>query len=188
MESPGSAAAPQRSPRRALRKSLAGRLLAVLGSAAVIGFALTNVGGTYALWSDAASVDAGTVASGSAGLDVAWHSDHEPERWQELLPGESVGQGLTLDNVGDAQLAISARTEIASAGFEVRIVGGACSAAPLDVDAADGVMRAVTSDAEPLVLLAGGAAVVCLEVRATSAATPGETVAFSTVFEGQQLP
>ena len=162
-------------------------MLAAIGGIAV---GLVGVGGSYALWTASASARTGSIQAGTAGLTAQWDAGHGDAAWSNLLPGESVRQGFALTNTGDARLAIFASTLGVSGGFEVRIAAGACPSTPLASAASATTQAPLGADAAPgtpIVVQAGQSAQACLEVRATSSATPNQSVAFTTEFEGRQV-
>lgn len=171
-------------PPRAFRRV---RTLAAsaLGSLGVFAIALSGVGGSYALWNDRSPVG-GAITTGTAGLVAAWETGHDDALWSNLLPGESVRQGIVLVNTGDARLALSVASTTGSAGFEVRVEPGACPAGPLPGAALTGVPQQLHSGADPLVLEPSQQIGGCLEVRATASLSPGDEVAFVVQFDGEQ--
>ncbi len=166
-------------------------VFAALGASALLIIALSRVGGSYALWQDSVTVDAGTITTGTAGLSATWHSQHDDAKWSNLLPGESVRQPATLVNTGTAPLELYAAASTGSAGFEVRVVAGSCPGGPLPVAATGSTPRSITTAAAPTspVVLAGAQSLAaCVEVRATAAATPDQRVAFALQIDGVQVP
>lgn len=162
--------------------------LAALGAAALLVVAVSGIGGSYALWNDSVTVDAGTITTGTAELNAAWADGHADAAWSNLLPGESVRQEFTLDNTGSAALELSATASTASSGFEVRAAIGTCPTTPLAGDPADGTSRVLLAAGGGAVVLPGSTSTVgCLEVRATAAATPDDHVEFVVQFDGMQV-
>ena len=165
-------------PRWRTRQALA----SVLGAAGILALALSGIGGSYAMWNDSATVDAGTIDTGSAGLTAAWPTGHSDAGWSNLLPGESVRRPLTVTNTGAAPMELSAST-VGSAGFEIRTAAGTCPASPLAGAAGDGAPRQLG-----VTLGAGSSTTVCVEVRAAATATPAQALTFSVRFDGKQVP
>lgn len=162
-------------------------VVAIVGGVAA---GLLGVGGSYALWTSSAAANVGDVQTGTVGLTAQWAAGHSDAAWANLLPGESARANLALTNIGDAGLAIFASTLGIANGFEVRIAAGTCPAAPLTGPASGTGAAPVATAAAPgasIVIAAGQSAPVCLEVRATAATAPGQTVAFETEFEGRQV-
>ncbi|MGV9194745.1 hypothetical protein ACQ143_10430 [Microbacterium sp. MC2] len=166
-------------------------MLAALGAGILLFLALSRVGGSYALWQDSVPVDAGTITTGTAGLTAAWGSQHDDAMWRNLLPGESVRQTATLVNTGTAPLELYAGASTGSPGFEVRVVAGNCPGSALPVAAIGSTPRSITTAATPdigVVLAGEQSLAACVEVRATTAATPDQRVAFALQIDGVQVP
>lgn len=175
-------------PPRARRAFSAKRmLLAAAGGAAVLGVALSGVGGSYAFLSSQAAVGAGTITSGTAGLGATWSTGYDAGAWQNMLPGESRRQSFVIDNTGDVAMALSASVT-ASAGFEVRAAAGACASTPLAGPSLGLTPLPVVAASGPVVVAAGASFAGCIEVLATSAATPASTTAFTITLDGRQAP
>lgn len=168
-------------PSRARRWRARHALVCAAGAAGLLAVALSGVGGSYAMWNDAASVDAGTLTAGTAGIAASWSGGQPDAAGGDLLPGESVRRAATVSNTGATSLMISAAA-VGSAGFEVRVGAGGCPAGPLGGPAGDG-----RSQATGVTLTPGAATVVCVEVRATAAAIPAQSVAFTVRFDGMQV-
>lgn len=169
----------------------AGMLMTAVCMTGALALALAGTDGSFALWSDTASVDAGSLTSGTAELTAAWPAGHNPARWQNLLPGESIRQPVELTNAGAVPLAVAASTPTGSSGFELRVVAGTCGSAPLSGPALGGTPASVvtqSSPAVPFVLNAGTSRVACVEVRAMAAAVPAATPAFTILIDGTQAP
>ena len=180
---------PGTTPLPRLRRAFSVRrmLLTAAGGAAALGVALSGVGGSYALWSSQAEVTAGSITSGSAGLSAAWGAGHNAAGWQNLLPGESHRQAFVVDNTGDVAMALSASVT-AAPGFEVRAAAGPCATTPLPGPSLGATPTTVVSGSAPTVLAAGAALTGCVEVRATSSASPAGTTAFTLTIDGRQAP
>lgn len=164
-------------------------VLAALGAVVIFTVWLSGVGGSYALWQDSATVDAGTITTGTAGLAVAWAPAHADPAWSNLLPGESVRQGFTLTNTGSAALEMTSTASALVPGFDIRVIVDGCPNAPLTVAPLAGEAHplAGATGPAPAVVAAGTARAGCLELRATAAATPDQHVAFIVQLGGKQV-
>jgi len=163
--------------------------LTALGATALLTVALSGVGGSYALWQDSATVDAGTLTTGTAELAARWASGHSDAAWSNLLPGEWAQQEFTLDNTGSASLELTVAASTGSEGFEVRASAGECGGTPLSSDPANGARLPLMSPSGTgAVVLAGGTVLTgCLEVRAAATSTPAQEAEFTVQFDGQQV-
>lgn len=168
-------------PRRGLWR-VRNLVVAAIGAAALFAVWLLGVGGSYALWQDSATVDAGTITTGTAELTAQWLPEHSDAAWSNLLPGESVRQPFTLHNTGSAALEVAATASVAAPSFEVRVTTGTCPTAPLSSVPVNATPQPVAA------LAAGDTLTACLEVRATAAATPVQSAQFAVQFDGQQGP
>ncbi|WP_309068411.1 hypothetical protein [Microbacterium sp.] len=166
--------------RRAQR--LRGFVGSAIGAVALLFFTLSGVGGSYALWSDSETLGAGTVETGGASLVAQWSPSHSDNPWSNMLPGESVRQQLTLSNTGDVPLAVTTGVNTVT-GYELRVAVGGCTAQL--------AVQPVGATPAPLVTIpiddAKDDVTVCVEVRATSALTPGTSAAFTLTFDGAQV-
>lgn len=84
------------------RRRRSGRLRAVLGLGVLLGFGYT---GTFAYWTDHATVQSSTLASGTLNLTVdGAEGNPTPATWSlgatNLVPAESVAAGMTVQNAG----------------------------------------------------------------------------------------
>lgn len=114
----------------------------LLGVAAAIGVGVLVASGltagSYAFLNAQATVgSAATISSGSAALTLTAGGgtpgaviDVTAANWQHLLPGDVAGQTITVADMGDVPLAVTARTAAASA-LQIRIATGACPAGAL---------------------------------------------------------
>lgn len=159
------------------RSRWSSRLLTNLGflgvAALVLVAALSGVGGTYALWSDQLTVDAGTLSSGTAELEASWNSE-APDS-SRLLPGDTVTRTAQLSNSGDVPLALSFSVSTGAAGFEVSVGAGACTDRPQSSD-----------DAE-IVLSAGESIDACIAMTATPELAPGQKTDYTLTIDGKQV-
>lgn len=167
------------SARRAL-----GRLGALGVAAFVLVAALSEMGGTYAMWSDQQSMDAGTLTAGTAELDARWRGD--APKGGNLLPGKTVTREAQLHNVGDVPLALSAATTTAAVGFEVR-AAGTCDAARGGPATGATAIPLLSGGGEAVVLQPDQAITTCIAVTATPALVPGTRMTYTLDVEGRQV-
>ncbi|ASK65513.1 hypothetical protein CFK39_06340 [Brachybacterium avium] len=164
------------SPRRpgaSTRRRIAERLLVAALTALVLTVVLSQMGGTYAYWSEEATVDAGTLTTGTAALTA--HGEPGPVSGlkpgeEGLLPGDEVPWTVTLENTGDVRLEISVTATGTIAGVTQ----------PVDV---------VLDDADSALLLEPGteaSRTLSLIVIAPDSLLPGETMDITLLFEGVQ--
>ena len=145
---------------------------AYLNATAAVGTASTVTAGTSVL-----TLQSGVAAAGSSITLPA-------TVWNRMLPGDIVGQTVTVNNTGDTALAVSARLTAASA-WEFRVASGACPAGQL-------AGAALTTTAAAWASLASGASsVMCIQtVLPTTAAdtVQGTNPVLSLVLDGVQTP
>lgn len=171
------------------RRPLAERLLLATVATIMLMAGLSSVGGTYAMWRDSADLDAGTVTTGSASLTADWNSVSDAGPWHNLLPGEYTQQRLVLANTGDVPLELSATALTVADGFEVRVMAEAGEGTRLSTSALGAAaepLSATGATGAAVVLDTGEAVDVWVEVTATDALSPGESVDFEIRFEGRQ--
>jgi hypothetical protein len=104
--------------------------------------------------------------------------------WNRMLPGDIVGQTVTVANTGDTPLAISARLNATSA-WEFRVATGACPVTQIP-----GAALSTTSTAWATVN-AAASSIMCIQaVLPTSAANAvqGTTPVLSLIVDGVQVP
>ena len=94
--------------------------LAVLGLVVVFAW-LSTVGGTYAFWTAGATVNGGTLSTGTAELEATWSSENDEEETRNLLPGDVTHRTLTVENTGDVPLSLSATTSGGLPGLEISL-------------------------------------------------------------------
>ncbi len=180
----GPAARAARRPARP-RRSLLHGLIAVI----VLWVALATAGGTYAFWTAEATVDAGTVSTGSAALEARWTAPEEARQLRNLLPGETATRSLTIANTGDVALALSAARSRPARGHDLTLSEGHCGngaavTSPLH-DAAQTIPSAVGSGPDAIAR-PGTEIELCLHVTATTDLTPGTETALSVRIGGTQ--
>lgn len=121
--------------------------------------AVIATGGTYAMWNDSASLNGGTIQSGSLSLtvnDVASYA-LSGAAWSKLLPGDVVSQEVTVKNTGTVPGTVSAQTSGSFDPLLVHVKKGSCSGTI-------GGMSSTVSPTDLGVFAAGEASVVCLQV------------------------
>jgi hypothetical protein len=151
---------------------------AAVAAAATAGTVLS--GGTYALWSDSASLGAGVVTTGDSRLVLT--GALATASFRNLLPGDRVAQQLTIANAGAVALDVNAATASPSDRFAVRLAldASACGVAPLAGAPLSPVPSALGA-LEP-----GRSAPLCVEVTALAAVLPGDALDAQIALEGVQ--
>lgn len=165
---PGARSHDAQTPRTGLRRvlggiSLAERLLLTAVAAVLLLAGLANVGSTYAMWVDEAPVDGTSLSTGTAALSAQWVAGEQESAWQNLLPGESAGREVTLENTGTVPLEVTMTLDAAAPGLELR-------AAPA-----------------PFVIEPGQHRSFAVELAATEDLHPGNEIALEVLFEGTQI-
>lgn len=145
---------------------------AYLNSTAQIGTTSTVTAGTSAL----------TLQSGAnpAGSSIALNA----AVWNKMLPGDLVGQTVTVNNTGDSALAVSNRLSVASA-WEFRVATGACPVTQIPGAALS------TSSTAWATVAAGASQTMCVQAllpTTTANAIQGTTPVLSLVVDGVQVP
>lgn len=170
------------SARRAL-----GRLGGLGVAALVLVAALSGIGGTFAMWSDQQSVDAGQLTAGTAELEAHWLGDSAAPG--NLLPGQSATRKAELRNRGDVPLTLSISATAPTAGVTYRALAGSCAAAgqaPV-VGPSASPLTSATSGGRAVVLQPGESLTACIAVTATPDLTPGAQMTFTINIEGTQI-
>jgi hypothetical protein len=157
------------------RRRIVERLLVAAIAALVLTAALSNMGGTYAYWSDESQLSAGTLETGSASLEATLLVPEEPLHAGNLLPGDAVPHEVTLENTGDVPLAVSVTATGTIAGI----------AHPLEVGSGDTAASVVP--ASLMELGVGESRTVSLEVVAPTALGPDDQMDITLHFEGEQI-
>jgi hypothetical protein len=134
----------------------------------------------------ASTVNAGTsVLTLQSGANPAGASITLPATvWNKMLPGDIVGQTITVNNTGDTPLAVSTRVSAASA-WEFRVASGACPVTQIP-----GAALSTTSTAWATVA-AGASPTMCIQaVLPTTAANAaqGTSPVLSLYVDGVQVP
>lgn len=104
--------------------------------------------------------------------------------WNRMLPGDIVGQTVTVRNTGDTPLAVSTRLSVASA-WEFRVASGACPVTQIP-----GAALSTTATAWATVA-AGASPTMCIQaVLPTTAANAiqGTSPVLSLIVDGVQVP
>lgn len=185
-------------PRRGLR---AARVRAVLGLAVVLALATP---GTYAHWTDEATVSGTTITSGTIDLRVNGQdavTGYTSLDMAPMVPGNSTAAVLTLRNNGTAPVTYTAATSATNAdgkslgaALVVKVTGdtAAAGAAPATSCAGTALPGTATSLAGPLLttgrLLAPGATEkVCVQISlppGAASALQGATTTVGITFTG----
>jgi hypothetical protein len=145
---------------------------AYLSASAPVGAASTVNAGTSSLTLQSGANPAGTSITLPATV------------WNRMLPGDIVGQTVTVANTGDTPLAVSARLNATSA-WEFRVATGACPVGQIP-----GAALSTTSTAWATVN-AGASSTMCIQaVLPTSAANAvqGTNPVLSLIVDGVQVP
>jgi len=145
---------------------------AYLTASAPVGAADTVTAGTSALTLQSGANPAGTSITLPA------------TTWNKMLPGDIVGQTVTVNNTGDTPLAVSARMSVASA-WEFRVATGACPGTQIPGAALSTVSSAWATVAS------GASSTMCIQaVLPTSAANTvqGTSPGLSLIVDGVQVP
>jgi hypothetical protein len=179
-----------RAPR--LRITPAGLLGAI--AAVTIGTlgATAAAAGSYAYLSATTTVGAAsTVVAGTSSLKIQLGAGTPATSvtlpatvWNQMLPGDVVGQSITVVNDGDTSLAVTSRISATSA-FEIRVVLGACPAGVIGGGSLTTTAVALTT------LTAGSTATVCVQSRLPVTAAngvQGTTPAMNVILDGTELP
>lgn len=156
--------APRTGRRRVLGSvSPAQRLLSAVIAAMLLLAGLSNIGGTYAMWTDEATVEGGTITTGTASLTAQWDADDSEPTWSNLLPGESADRRLTLENTGSVPMEVTATLQAAVPGIEL------------------------VASSTPSMLEPGQELPLTVEIAATEDLHPGDEVHFTVQFDGRQI-
>jgi predicted ribosomally synthesized peptide with SipW-like signal peptide len=166
---------------------------------AAIALALTATGGSYALWSDQAAVNAPSVTSGSTGLTVDGVADHTVAlTTATLYPGRSVVSAapITVKNTGTTPLSVTATAPTFTSASRVLAPhltvalrpSAACAPGPAGTPPA---ALPASMGPTPLVLTPGAQSQLCLEVYLSASAPPelkGLSAVFAVQLTGAQVP
>lgn len=165
------------------------RLLLAALLALGLALLLADLGGTYAMFRDQATGDAGTVAIGTASLEASWNAGDDDAAAQNLLPGETAAQTLTVANSGDVPLELSTTASGLADGFEIRAIAEPCGTDRLPAPAAGSTAQPLTageSAGTAVVLGAGESLEVCVETAATDDLQPGTAIDYALRIDGRQ--
>lgn len=183
-----SAPRPEDAPRERRRADGVRRVLSGLGPLAIAALvlvgALSGVGGTYAMWSDQQTVDAGTLRTGTAELEATWSGAALAA--DGMLPGDVVTRETRLRNSGDVPLALGVAATAGTVGFEVR-AGDTCDAASRAAVAGAEAAPLISAGGETVVLQPGEELTACIALTATPALAPGTRMTYTLDIEGTQV-
>jgi hypothetical protein len=165
---------------------------ALASAAAIFAGVLIAVAGTtgsYALWNGQSDIANASINTGSLTLTVKFGSGAAGSTaaiptaaWAGLLPGDFVGQEITVANTGTTFTNITGRLGATSA-YDIRIAAGACPATLLSNAALTTTAVSVGS------LAAGGSSVACVQVSlplTAPASAQGTTTPFTITLDGTQ--
>jgi hypothetical protein len=166
----------------------AGAAAILLGVFAAAGTAA----GSFAYLNATASTTAGsTITAGTSTLTLQQGAGAPTSTltmtttsWNRMLPGDFAGQAITVNNTGDAPLAISTRLS-GTIAWNVRVATGACPVTLLAGAAQTTTSTALTS------IAAGASATVCIQAQLPLAAAnsvQGTSPVVSLVVDGVQTP
>lgn len=160
-------------------------LLGVFGAAG-------TAAGSFAYLNSTASTTAGsTISAGTSALTLQQGAGAASSSitltstaWSRMLPGDIVGQTITVNNTGDTPLQLSTRLSNAIA-WEIRVAVGACPATQLTT-----AVQATTSTTLAAVAT-GSATTVCVQAVLPVTATnsvQGTSPVVSLIVDGVQVP
>lgn len=168
----------------------------ILASAAAILIgvfgAVTAAAGSFAYLNASAPVGAAsTVTAGTSAITLQQGAGAASSTltmsntvWNRMLPGDFVGQSLTINNTGDAVLAVSTRLS-STIAWDIRVAAGACPGTQL-------TGAAQTTTATALATLAAGASTtVCVQAALPVTAAnsvQGTSPAVNLIVDGVQVP
>lgn len=148
--------------------------------------ALSGVGGTYAMWSDQQTMDAGTLSAGTAELTADWVGGAPAS--DNLLPGDSVTRTAQLHNSGDVPLALSVSAPTVAPGFTVRAAVTCEALLHAPVLGASAVPMGPAATGESAVVIQPGDDLeACVAVTATSELVPSSQLTYTLEIEGTQV-
>ena len=177
-----------------LRVSLTPGRIAASAAAILIGVlgAAGTAAGSFAYLNTTVPVGtASTVTAGTSALTLQQGAGAATTNltltntvWNRMLPGDFVGQAITINNTGDTPLAISTRLSSLVA-WDIRVASGACPGSQLS-----GAAQTTTSTSLSTIA-AGASATVCIQaVLPTTAANTvqGTNPVVTLVVDGVQVP
>lgn len=164
------------------------------GAAAMFGgilVAASMAGGTYAFLNAQATTPAVTVKSGNLAVTVQYGSTTAgtttaipATAWTGMLPGDFVGQQITVASTGSAKSTLTARLSALTA-WDIRIVAGSCPTSQL-------TSTALTATAASLGSLAAGASTVyCVQATlpvGAAASVENSSAPFTILIDATQVP
>jgi hypothetical protein len=174
------------------KSSLFGIRTALASAGAIVAGILIAVAGTtgsYALWNSAAPITDATVSSATLGITVKFGTGTAGSTaaipttaWSSLLPGDFVGQQITVANTGNIPATMSAKLT-ATTPYEIRVATGTCPSTLL-------TSTALSTSAVNYGTIAGGAsAVTCVQVLlpiTAAAGVQGTSSPFTITLTGAQ--
>jgi hypothetical protein len=135
--------------------------------------AVAGTTGSYALWNSAAPIADASITSGTLGITVKYGSGAAGSTaaiptaaWSSLLPGDFVGQEITVANTGNIAATMTASLA-ATVPYEIRVAAGACPATLLTSPAL------TTSALNYGTMPAGTSTVACVQVLLPTTAAAG---------------
>lgn len=175
-----------------MRLSVRAALGATAALATGILVAAGLAGGSYAFLNSRATTPVITITSGNLALTVKYGTGTAgtvaaipTTAWATMLPGDVVGQQLTIASTGSASSTLTARLAATTAPFEIRIASGTCPATVISG-------AALTTTAAAAGTLAGGASsTVCVQATlpaSAAASAAGASTAFSLILDSTQVP
>lgn len=148
----------------------------VVAGAIVVAVAIS--GGSYALWVDSDTANAGSIASGSASLSITQNVN--AALWSNMLAGESVRQQFTVTNTGTVALTLAGSAVTGTTDVQARFASGTCP-----VSAIGGTSATVSPTALGSIA-AGATRTICLEVSLQAAAPVGTSSSVALTIAGTQ--
>ncbi|CAN5456626.1 hypothetical protein BH09ACT4_BH09ACT4_17190 [soil metagenome] len=145
---------------------------AYLNSTATIGSNSTVTAGTSSLTLQSGANPAGTAITLPATV------------WNRMLPGDIVGQTITVNNTGDTPLTVSTRLSVAIA-WDIRVAAGACPGTQLP-----GAAQTTTSTTYATIA-AGATSTMCIQALLPTTASnvvQGTAPVVSLIVDGVQVP
>lgn len=156
--------------------------------------AAATAAGSYAYLNSTAAVgtSGATVAAGTSAITLQSGSGVPTSNltlpntvWNRMLPGDVVGQTITVTNSGDTALAGSVRLAATSSPWEIRVDLGACPSGQI----AGGALG--TTSSASATIPAGASATLCIQATLPTSApsnTQGTSPAMTLIVDGVQVP
>ncbi len=191
------------------RRRRSGRLRALLGMGVLLGFGYT---GTFAYWTDQATIQGNSLASGVLNLTVdGVEGNPTPATWNlgatDLVPQESVAAAMTVQNAGTVAFTYTATATgsghaqmLADMTFRTYVGGGPTNGTDgngLRVGSCGGTLvstltlsGAAQAAVPTQTLSRGGSQQICVVAMLSagaSSADQGQTVSATYVFDAKQM-